>query len=99
MDERTESEILARLDHIERYLAQLGTPSGVRYTPFAADSEAFWGPEWADGTPSGANGVGADIVAMARSGRMIEAIKMYRQQTGVDLKEAKAAVEQAVRGY
>jgi ribosomal protein L7/L12 len=36
---------------------------------------------------------------MARSGRMIEAIKMYRQQTGADLKQAKAAVEQAVRGY
>jgi len=99
MDDRTEGEILARLDHIERYLAQLGAQSGVQYTPFAADPEAFWGPEWADGTPSGANGVGADVVAMARSGRMIEAIKMYRSQTGVDLKQAKAAVEQAVRGY
>jgi ribosomal protein L7/L12 len=54
---------------------------------------------WADGTQSGPDEVGADIVAMARSGRMIEAIKMYRQQTGADLKQAKAAVEQAVRGY
>jgi hypothetical protein len=99
MDDGTEGEIRARLAHIERYLVQLGGQSGLPYTPFAADPEAFWGPEWADGTPSGANGVGADIVAMARSGRMIEAIKMYRQQTGVDLKEAKAAVEQAVRGY
>jgi ribosomal protein L7/L12 len=36
---------------------------------------------------------------LARSGRMIEAIKMYRQRTGADLKQAKAAVEQAARGY
>jgi ribosomal protein L7/L12 len=99
MDDRTEGEILARLDHIERYLAQLGAQTGLRYTPFAADPEAFWGPEWADGSQPGANGVGADVLAMARSGRMIEAIKMYRQQTGADLKQAKAAVEQAVRGY
>lgn len=78
MDDRAEHEILVRLDHIERYLAQLGAQSGIQYTPYAADPEAFWGPEWADGTASGANGVDADIVAMARSGRMIEAIKMYR---------------------
>ena len=97
MDDRTEGEILARLDHIERYLAQLGAQTGLQYTPFAADPEAFWGPEWADGAPSG--GVDGDIVAVARSGRMIEAIKMYRTRTGVDLKQAKAAVEQAARGY
>ena len=98
MDDRTESEILARLDHIERYLVQLGAQSGLRYTPFTVDREAFWGPEWSDDMLS-ADGVGADIVAMARSGRMIEAIKMYRQRTGVDLKQAKAAVEMAARGF
>jgi ribosomal protein L7/L12 len=43
--------------------------------------------------------VDADIVAVARSGRMIEAITMYRQRTGADLKQAKAAVELAARGF
>jgi ribosomal protein L7/L12 len=43
--------------------------------------------------------VEADLVAVARSGRMIEAIKMYRERTGADLKHAKRAVEQAVRDY
>ena len=178
MDDRTEREILARLDYIERYLGQLGAQAGIRYTSFAVamnvaaqvadlarqgltdeavrqfraathanlqqagdviaqiqggrsvfgsdpgafDPRAFVGPEWSDDGPgqpfpspadgaggySAADGVGgyvaadwveSDIVAMARSGRMIEAIKMYRQRTGVDLKQAKAAVEQAARGY
>jgi hypothetical protein len=43
MDVRTEGEIIARLDHIERYLVQLGAQTGLRYTPFATDPEAFWG--------------------------------------------------------
>ena len=189
MDDRTEREILARLDYIERYLAELGGQAGIRYTSFAvamnvasqvADlarqgltdeavrqfravthanlqqagdviaqiqggrsvfgsgsgpgnlgSEPFHGPEWSDDGPgqpfpAAAGGVGgynaasglggydaaggvdgyiaadwveSDIVALARSGRMIEAIKMYRQRTGADLKQATAAVEQAARGY
>ena len=34
-----------------------------------------------------------DVVALARAGRKIEAIKRYRELTGVGLKEAKDAVE------
>ncbi len=34
-----------------------------------------------------------NVVELLRSGRKIEAIKRYRQQTGVGLKEAKEAVE------
>jgi ribosomal protein L7/L12 len=34
------------------------------------------------------------IVELMRQGRTIEAIKIYRDQTGVGLAEAKAAVEQ-----
>ena len=125
MDDRTEGEILARLDYIERYLADLGRVSGYGYAPFAGGApagqsalpydaapasfaqEAFFGPEDSFSSPvgqpflpaAGGPGVGADIVALARSGQMIEAIKMYRQRTGVSLKQAKAAVEQAARGY
>lgn len=37
-----------------------------------------------------------DIVALARSGQKIEAIRQFRQRSGVGLAEAKSAVEQAV---
>ncbi|GAA2303677.1 hypothetical protein SVIO_082930 [Streptomyces violaceusniger] len=33
------------------------------------------------------------VVALARAGKKIEAIKVYRQLTDADLKEAKEAVE------
>jgi hypothetical protein len=39
-----------------------------------------------------------DALAAARAGDMLEAIKLYRQQTGADLATAKAAVEEAAFG-
>jgi hypothetical protein len=129
MDDRTAREILARLDHIERYLADLGQVAGYAYTPFLGAGPgrsgqdvgyfdavpASFGPQdsfgsggWSDVAPPveqpylsavGGPGVDADIVAMARADRMIEAIKTYRQRTGADLKSAKATIEQAMRGY
>jgi hypothetical protein len=39
-----------------------------------------------------------DIVLLARSGKMIQAIDQYRRLTGVSLKESKAIVERAARG-
>ena len=40
-----------------------------------------------------AAGVPDDVVALARGGRKIEAIKRYRELTGAGLAEAKAAVD------
>ena len=104
MDDRTEGEILARLDYIERYLADIGRVTGYAYTSFATRVSG-----WSDEAPpmeepffaaTGGPGVGGDIVAMAQAGRKIEAIKMYRQRTGVSLQQARDAVEQAlIRGY
>ncbi len=37
-----------------------------------------------------------DLLALAREGRKIEAIKLYREQTGAGLKEAKDAIERLV---
>jgi large subunit ribosomal protein L7/L12 len=37
------------------------------------------------------------IVSLLKQGRKIEAIKLYREQTGLGLKEAKDAVEQIER--
>lgn len=35
----------------------------------------------------------ADVAALARAGKLIDAIKLYRQKHGVGLAEAKAVVE------
>lgn len=40
----------------------------------------------------------AEIKALAQNGRLIEAIKLYREVTGLGLAEAKAAVEQLAAG-
>lgn len=40
----------------------------------------------------------AEIQALARSGKKIDAIKLYRERTGVDLVTAKDAVETLARG-
>jgi ribosomal protein L7/L12 len=37
-----------------------------------------------------------DLLSLAREGRKIEAIKLYREQTGAGLKEAKDAIERLV---
>lgn len=38
-------------------------------------------------------GINAEVLALAKAGKKIEAIKLYREQTGVSLKEAKDYVE------
>ncbi|MCB1004092.1 MAG: hypothetical protein KDB35_07890 [Acidimicrobiales bacterium] len=44
--------------------------------------------------PPAPTGPDAEIVALVRAGKTIEAIKRYRELTGTDLATAKAAVEQ-----
>ena len=39
-----------------------------------------------------------DVQTLVREGKLIQAIKLYREKTGVGLAEAKAAVEQ-MKGY
>jgi ribosomal protein L7/L12 len=60
-----------------------------------------FGPAGSSSAMAGASGFGVpdDIVAVARAGNVIAAIKQYRDRSGVSLRDAKAAVEQAVRGY
>jgi hypothetical protein len=66
-----------------------------------SDVSGSYAPPAVSGQPPAApamiGGVPADIVELGRT-RMIEAIKLYRARTGVGLKEAKDAVEAAVRG-
>jgi ribosomal protein L7/L12 len=76
------NERLRRLEeHAERVGQQLGVPFG--------DPSALAG----SGNPAAGPGIPADVVALAQAGRKIEAIKRYRELTGVDLREAKDAVD------
>jgi ribosomal protein L7/L12 len=50
----------------------------------------------ASGQP--ASTVSAGVVELVAQGKKINAIKLYRQETGVGLKEAKEAVEEVERG-
>jgi hypothetical protein len=59
--------------------------------PFGGDADSFG----ARAAPPAGPDVPADIVAMAQSGRLIQAIKLYKDRAGVDLKQAKAVVEYA----
>jgi ribosomal protein L7/L12 len=51
------------------------------------------GLPWSAAMTPEADGVDSEVVALAQSGRTIEAIKRYRELTGAGLAEAKQAVE------
>lgn len=65
-----------RLDHIEKYLVDLGRLTGHRYAPYST-------------------GVPAGVAELARAGKTLEAVKLYRQLTNASLDQAKAAVAKA----
>lgn len=71
------SEILWRLDAVERKLDLLLEHLGVRDTPAPM------------AMPPGMS----EVMHLVQRGRKIEAIKAYRAATGAGLKEAKDAVE------
>jgi large subunit ribosomal protein L7/L12 len=68
-----------RLRQLEEQVERLSSQAG---TPWSAAM-----------TPQGDGGVDSQVVALAQSGQKIEAIKRYRELTGVGLVEAKQVVE------
>ncbi len=66
-----------RLRALEEHAERVGRQLGV---PFG-------------GSSSTSGGVPEDVVALARAGNKIEAIKRYRELTGVDLRQAKDVVD------
>ena len=74
-----------RLRRLEEHAERVGQQLGV---PFGHPSASFGGPSSSTGS-----GVPADVVALAQSGKKIEAIKRYRELTGVGLREAKDVVD------
>jgi ribosomal protein L7/L12 len=68
-----------RLDWIEEHLPQL---AGPEYVPMGRSEVR---PD--------ATSVSADVLELARTGRKIEAIKRYRELTGVDIAQAREAID------
>ena len=79
-----------RLALIEHQLRAISAHLGI---PFPAPGAPVAGPPpgWGGGDP----GLTPEVLQLARSGNMLEAIKRYRELTGVSLADAKHAVEQA----
>jgi ribosomal protein L7/L12 len=69
-----------RLRRLEEHAERVGQQLGV---PFGDPSASA----------SAGSGVPADVVALAQGGKKIEAIKRYRELTGVGLREAKDVVD------
>jgi large subunit ribosomal protein L7/L12 len=75
-----------RIDRLERQVRYLLRYLGVDPDLAAADDASFGpGPLPAAASP--------EIVALLRAGKPIQAIKVYRQMTGADLKESKDVID------
>ena len=81
MNEREIQEIATRLFRLENRVAFLFQELGLEEKYQAEMGQAVM--------ESGM----AEIIALLRRGRKIEAIKLYREMTGLGLKEAKDAVD------
>ncbi len=102
-------QINQRLDALEAQVAYLSQALGVAPgtwplggQPGPLDAGTGY-PQPAMGVPVPSSGYGSlgpggpasfpDVVQLARAGRKIEAIKLYRQYTNAPLKEAKAFID------
>ena len=82
-----EADLLRRITELERRLDWLyrATGYGSAYPGTAAATAAP--------PPDAVSGVSAEVLDLVRQGRKINAIKVYREQTGVSLKEAKDVID------
>jgi ribosomal protein L7/L12 len=100
-------QISLRLQAVENQLAIVSRQMGVPFlqTPAISDPTpggVYYDPGTASYDPTaqpsplidpGPGGIPADIVAMARSGKKIQAIKRYREMTNCDLRTAKRVID------
>ncbi|WP_194895051.1 ribosomal protein L7/L12 [Catenulispora pinisilvae] len=90
-----EMRLAAIEEKLDLVLAQLGLggdPGSDLYAPLTAAGAAGAGSPtaWA---PGSAIETDPQLAALIQAGKTIQAIKVYRQATGVGLKDAKMAVE------
>jgi hypothetical protein len=103
-------DLAARMARIEEHLARTsgyepaGQPMGTGTGASGQQDDFSFGSAPAPAGPMAQPlGPGSplppDLVELARSGKAIKAIQLYRELTGAGLKEAKHVVDQAIRGY
>ena len=71
-------QINFRLDHIEKHLVDLYTHPSVRYSPVGTS----------DFRSSNASTIPADVQELLQEGKRFDAIRRYRELTGVTTQEA-----------
>lgn len=79
-----------KLEAIKLYREHTG--AGLAEAKDAVESLEHGGP-LPQRSPSEDSSVELDVVSLLEQGRKIEAVKVYRERTGVGLKQAKEAVE------
>ncbi len=82
----TEAELAQAINRIDKRLdwieENLGRVVGLQYVPMGRSE-----------TRPDAAGVPADVVELARAGNTMEAIKRYRELTGVDFAHARQVID------
>ena len=91
-----------KVEQVMNHLDLAPPPIAANPTPFRVTDPLSAQPPLSTQPPLGgvavANSLSATVIDLVRRGKKIEAIKVYRDQTGVGLKEAKDAVERIERG-
>lgn len=82
MDEQPIAELTARIAELERKVDWLYRNAGYSS-----------GYPTTSGATASAAGVSQEVLDLVRQGQPIHAIKLYREQTGVGLKEAKDVID------
>jgi ribosomal protein L7/L12 len=87
MDDETRAaidQINARLDHIEQHLVDISQHGAlIRYAPMGRN----------DYRASNASSIPADVIELVESGKRFDAIRRYRELTGVTTQEAADVID------
>lgn len=84
---------LSKIERIKQYRQQHGV--GLKEAKDAVEAELKGLP--VRPAPRASSGPSEDLEELLRTGRAIEAIKLYRAQHGVGLKEAKEAIDALIK--
>jgi ribosomal protein L7/L12 len=88
-----------RLGRVERRLQELASFVGVAAEAVPPPSGPGSSASSASPSPSTVGHPSQEVLDLVAAGQKIQAIKLYRTETGVGLKEAKDAVEAAEGGF
>ncbi|WP_430593336.1 ribosomal protein L7/L12 [Humidisolicoccus flavus] len=86
---REVAQLQQRVSSLEQQVAAMQALLDIN----PADLQQPWAHEAAQQIQSSSSGASPQILDLVRQGKKIEAIKAYREQTGVGLREAKEFVD------